>query len=139
MSDDIRKMIDKVESFNQFINENVVRTLTLYHGTCEDNGKNLIEHGWKPTNNSYGGNMGNPNYLYLSSEPKDALWFAEEKGCNTVVEIINIPIDYLRPDPEDEAGFTIKELLDRINTNGFPAKFILTKPLNNTHFKLYNV
>ena len=41
--------------------------------------------------------------------------------------------------PEDEAGFTMKELLDRIDTNGFPAKFILTKPLDNSHFKLYNV
>ena len=139
MSEDIRKMIDKVKSFNQFINENVSRTLTLYHGTCESNGKNLIENGWKPINSGYGGNMGNPNYLYLSSEPEDALWFAEEKGCNTVIEVINIPIDYLRPDPEDEAGFTMKELLDRIDTNGFPVKFILTKPLDNSHFKLYNV
>ena len=85
MSEDIRKMIDKVKSFNQFINENVSRTLILYHGTCEGNGKNLIENGWKPTNSWYGGNMGNPNYLYLSSEPQDALWFAEEKGCNTAV------------------------------------------------------
>ncbi len=76
---------------------------------------------------------------YLSSEPEDALWFAEEKGCDTVIEIINIPIDFLRPDPEDEAGFTMKELLDRIDTNGFPAKFILTRPLDNTHFKIYNV
>ena len=139
MSKDIREMINKVKSFNQFINENVGRTLTLYHGTCDSNGKNLIENGWKPMSDGYGGNMGNPNYLYLSSEPEDALWFAEEKGCNTVIEIINIPIDYLRPDPEDEAGFTMKKLLDRIDTNGFPSKFILTKPLDKTHFKLYNV
>ena len=41
--------------------------------------------------------------------------------------------------PEDEAGFTMKELLDRIDTNGFPSKFILTKPLDNSHFKPYNV
>jgi hypothetical protein len=54
------KMIDKVKSFNQFINENVDRTLTLYHGTCEGNGKKLIENGWKPINSGYGGNMGNP-------------------------------------------------------------------------------
>lgn len=52
---------------------------------------------------------------------------------------MNIPIEYLRPDPEDEAGFTMKELLDRIDTNGFPAKFILTKPLDNSHFKPYNI
>ena len=113
--------------------------ITLYHGTCESNIRNLIENGWKPTNGEYGSNMGNPNYLYLSSEPKDALWFAEEKGCNTVIEIMNIPIDYLRPDPEDEAGFTMKELLDRMDANGFPVKFILTKPLDGSYFKIYNV
>jgi hypothetical protein len=136
MSKDIRKMIDKVKSYEQILNEGVGRVLTLYHGTCGDNGKNLIENGWEPIITGYGGNMGNPNYLYLSSEPEDALWFAEEKGCDTVIEVVNVPIKYLRPDPEDEAGFTMKELLDRINTSGFPAKFVLTKPLDNTHFKI---
>jgi len=122
-------MIDKVKSFKQF------RTLTLYHGTCEANGKNLIENGWKPLNNGYGGNMGNPKYLYLSSEPEDALWFAEEKGCNTVIMLLNIPIENLRPDPEDESGFSMSELINRIDK--FPAKFILTIPLDKTYFKLY--
>lgn len=132
-------MKTNVKSFNQFINENATRTFTLYHGTCSNNGVKLIEHGWEPKNVAYGSNMGNPNYLYLSSEPEDALWFAEEKGCNTVIQVSNIPIDYLRPDPEDEAGFTMIELLDRIDNTSSPAKFILTKPLNKSHFTLYSI
>lgn len=124
-----------LKTFNKF-NENIKSTLTLYHGTCEQNSKKLIENGWEPIN-TYGSNMGNPNYLYLSSDPEDALWFAEEKGCNTIIKINNIPIEYLRPDPEDEAGFTMKDLLKTMDNNLLPAKFILTKSLNNKHFELY--
>jgi len=131
--------MNKVKNFDRFINENFNRKLTLYHGTCDENAKNLVENGWYPINTTFGGNMGNPKYLYLSSAPEDALWFAEEKGCNTIVQIVDIPIDYLRPDPEDEAGFTMKELLNRIDTSKFPAKFILTIPLNNSHFKIYKI
>lgn len=124
-------------NFGEFIKESVKTTLTLYHGTCYNNGAKLIDNGWKPLSGLVGGNMGNPNYLYLSSEPEDALWFAEERGCNTVVEISDIPIDYLRPDPEDEAGYTISELFIRMDKHNLPAKFILTKSLDSSHFSLY--
>lgn len=111
--------------------------LTLYHGTCEDNGKYLIQNGWTPSSGNQGGNMGNPSYLYLSSDPEDALWFAEEKGCGTVVKVEGVPITHLRPDPEDEAGFRMSELLDRIQNTPFPAKFVLTVPLDSPHFSLH--
>jgi len=128
-----------IKLFNRFIKENVSKNLTLYHGTCDANGKFIIENGWVSRNSGYGSNMGNPNYLYLSSEPEDALWFAQEKGCNMIIEVMDIPIEYLRPDPEDEAGFTMKDLYDRMNTNGMPSKFILTKPLDKSHFRQYNL
>lgn len=131
----MRGLINKTKAFGQILSESTNKTLTLYHGTCEENGIALIKSGWQPSTKNYGGNMGNPSYLYLSSEPEDALWFAEEKGCNTIIEVINIPIDYLMSDPEDEAGFTMKDLLDRVDISGFPAKFALTKPLNSSHFK----
>jgi len=136
MSEDIRKMIDKVKNFKQFVNESLDNTITLYHGTCLTNGENLTENGWKPINKSYGGNMGNPNYLYLTSESEDALWFAEENGCNTIIVVKNIPISFLRPDPEDEAGFTMNDLLGRMNGDGLPSKFILTKELDSIHFEI---
>ena len=131
---DLKKFI--ATTISEYLNENFNDTITLYHGTCLSNGENLIQNGWKPINNSYGGNMGNPNYLYLTSEPEDALWFAEEKGCDTVVIVKNVPISFLRPDPEDEAGFSMSDLLNRMNINGLPSKFILTKELKSNHFEI---
>lgn len=111
-------------------------TISLYHGTCLSNAENLIRNGWRPINKS-SGNMGNPNYLYLTSEPEDALWFAEENGCDAVVIVKNIPISFLKPDPEDEAGFSMADLFTRMDTSGYklPSKFILTKKLNSEHFE----
>ena len=109
-----------IQKFDQFLFETLNRKLTLYHGTCKENADNLVENGWKPSNR-IGSNMGQGQYLYLSSEPEDALWFAQEKGCDTVVEVKDIPIELLRPDPEDEAGFSMNDLLRRIDETGFPA------------------
>jgi hypothetical protein len=41
------------------------------------------------------------------------------------------------PNPKDEAGFTMSELLDRIKNTNFPLKFVLFKPLSNEYFKEY--
>ena len=77
---------------------------------------------------------GNPRYLYVTTEPEDARWFSNQIGEDTVVEIKDIPLDFLRPDPEDEAGFTMKELLNR---KGLPSKFIIIKELDKKHFRIY--
>jgi len=125
-----------IQKFDQFLFETLNRKLTLYHGTCKENADNLVENGWKPSNR-IGSNMGQGQYLYLSSEPEDALWFAQEKGCDTVVEVKDIPIELLRPDPEDEAGFSMNDLLRRIDETGFPAKFALLQELSSHYFKIY--
>jgi len=122
--------------FEEFDKEDII---TLYHGTTEHSAKALINNGWV-SGNYIGSNMGNSNYLYLTSEPEDALWFANENGGNSIVEVSNIPISYLRPDPEDEAGYTMYELLDYLysdNKYKLPVKFILTKPLDEKHFNIY--
>ncbi len=130
--------MSNIKNFNNFINENYksIDKLTLYHGTCLPNAQNIIDNGWKPLSSSYGSNMGNSNYLYLSSDKEDALWFAEEKGCNTIIMVSDIPIEYLKPDPEDEIGYTTEELLDRMYNTQIPSKFALTKPLDKEHFKI---
>ena len=115
--------------------ENLNNSLTLYHGTSLENGTRLIEFGWKPSNGKTGGNMGQSRYLYLTSDPEDAMWFANEMGENFIVEVSNIPITYLRPDPEDEAGYTMAELLDMMKSTKLPSKFVLTKELGAEHFK----
>lgn len=116
-------------------------TITLYHGTCAINGKILTENGWKPNLVGSGSNQGNPNYLYLTTEIEDARWFAEEKGCDTVLEIQNIPIEYLRFDPEDECAdlfdYSISNAISKLkNGYPFPIKFALTKELSKEHFNI---
>lgn len=114
------------------------QTLDLYHGTCEDNANVLLQNGWIPRDCNSGGNCGNSRYLYLTTEPENAMWFANENGCSTILKLSNIPIEYIRPDPEDEAGFTMDDLLDRLVNSNYklPANFILIKPLDSTYFKL---
>ena len=127
-----------IVKYKDFVNEQKTNTITLYHGTCLNNANELVKNGWKPNIYGSGSNMGDANYLYLSSDPDDALWFANEKGCQTIIELKNIPLDFLIPDPEDEAGFTMLELLQRINNTNYPAKFALYKELPSEFFKIIN-
>lgn len=129
-----------MKNFQTFIIEQVVQNkLTLYHGTSKENGEKLITNGWFPNSGNIGGNLGTPKYLYLTSDIDDAIWFANEKGENTIIEIKDIPIDFLKPDPDDEAGYTMNDLLNRINSKSkykIPSKFILTKALDSSHFNI---
>lgn len=111
--------------------------LTLYHGTNKNVADHLIKNGWQPRESGYSGNMGNPRYLYLTSDPENAMWYANEIGGDVVLEVRNIPIEYLIPDPEDEAGFTINELLNRMKKiSKMPSNFALTQSINKNHFRI---
>ena len=120
--------------------ENFNESITLYHGTCDSNATNLIENCWRRNLVKSGSNQGNPRYLYLSSGIEDAMWFAQEKGCNTVIEVNDIPIEYLIFDPEDGDAdlydYRISNAISKIK-NGYdmPIKFALTKELDKEHFK----
>jgi len=104
------------------------------------NAEYLLLNGWQPRSGEYGSNMGQSKYLYVTTGAEDALWYAEEKGCNTILIIENLPLEYLKPDPEDEAGYTMKELLNTIiEKPNFPRKFVIIKPLDKHYFKLYNI
>jgi hypothetical protein len=121
--------------------ENFTDIITLYHGTCLDNAKELVKNGWKPFSGIVGGNMGQNNYLYVTSEIEDALWFAEEKGCNTIIEIKNIPINYLKFDPEDGDAdlynYNINVAINKLK-NGYesPIKFVIIHELSADKFKI---
>jgi hypothetical protein len=110
--------------------------LTLYHGTTPDAAKALIERGWQPNQWGPGGNMGQARYLYLTTGVEDAEWFANEKGSRTVVEVMNVPIPYLIPDPEDGMEGTIEAELASASRIGFPAKLALVRPLGPEHFRI---
>ena len=107
-------------------------TYTLYHGTCSDV---LCQTGWTPGSGPQGGNMGQTRYLYLSSGAEDALWFAEEKGCSTVLVVRDVPAEYLIVDPEDGIGDTVEDELN--SPHGLPGKVALTRALGPEHFSVY--
>ena len=114
--------------------------ITLYHGTSKESAMNLIKNGWQPNSSNSGSNMGQSKYLYLTSEKDDAIWFANEKGENNIVEVKNIPISALIFDPEDGDSDLFNDINDAIEKikNGYPMpiKFALTKSLSSEHFRL---
>ena len=112
-------------------------TVTLYHGTCENYEEVLLKNGYSPRKPNlsgkmvwYGGQGGQPQYLYLSLTPESANWYACKKGNDgSVIEISNIPKSYLKVDPEDGMYNTVDEELERGNS------LILCKPLSPNNFK----
>lgn len=141
--DEAQTKIDEIREEKESLNElfeNISNSdsITLYHGTSKESANEFLKNGWSPRKEGAGANFGNPKYLYLTSEPEDALWFAQEKGEDTIVKVSNIPLSYLKPDPEDEAGFTMKELLDRIKNSNSPSKFALFQPLDSSHFQAFS-
>jgi hypothetical protein len=114
-----------------------LRLLTLYHGTCAHNAKMICKDGWQPHSGApYGASHGGQSdYLYMSTDEEDALWFAEEQGCTTVIQVINVPIDYLIVDPEDGCSETVEEEI----SGPYPGKVALTRALGPEHFILSQV
>jgi hypothetical protein len=106
----------------------------LYHGACADSAKVITRIGWTPRSGSVGGNQGQSRYLYLSTGFEDALWFAQQKGCSTVVEVRDVPFDYLIVDPEDGSYDSLADEL--AGHHGLPGKVALVKPLPASHFRI---
>lgn len=109
-------------------------TVTLYHGTCPESAKILLANGWQPRTASPGANMGQSQYLYLTTELDDALWFAQEKGCDTVLKVSNVPMSILKVDPEDGVGDTVYDELN--SSTGAPGKVVAVRPLGKEHFSI---
>jgi len=124
-----------MRDFINIVSENTMIIPVLYHGTCSHSAENLIKNGWTPRSWAQGANMGQSRYLYLSSDSDDALWFAEEKGCNTVVQVKNVPTDLLRVDPEDGIGSSVIDELN--NPHGLPGKVVLISALGPEYFSIH--
>ena len=106
----------------------------LYHGTDRESAENLIANGWTPNTWGQGGNMGQARYLYLTNGRENALWFAQEKGEDCVLEVTGVPLSFLNVDPEDGFGDTVEEELT--SEHGLPGNVVLTKPLPASHFRI---
>lgn len=107
--------------------------VTLYHGTCAGNAESLCANGWTPNSGTVGGNQGQTRYLYLTSGIEDAEWFANEKGCTTVLAV-TVPMASLIVDPEDGIGDTVEDEIN--NSMGLPGKVALTRPVGPEAFKV---
>lgn len=98
----------------------------LYHGTTPENAERLLKNGWEPNIAPSGGNCGQARYLYLSTEFEDALWFSQQKGCDVVLEVRNVPFEHLKVDPEDGVYDRLEEEMNQ--PTGLPGKVVLWKP-----------
>lgn len=110
-------------------------TITLYHGTTSESAGLLIQNGWHPNSFVSGSQCGQSRYLYLTTHPEDALWFANEKGSETVLELKDVPYSMLRVDPEDGISETIEEEIG--SPHGLPGKLVLTQTVEASFFELY--
>ncbi len=109
--------------------------ITLFHGTTKESAEMLMKTGWVPNSGRITANMGNRKYFYLTSDPEDALWFANEVGDETVLMVSNIPISGLYPDPDDSSGYSLEELLKSMYKH--PSKFIVKTPISASQFSIY--
>lgn len=131
MSKEIREQINKIRSKQEEMKEN--ETFTMYHGTSVEGEKLLLKYGWKPYQVLRGSQQGNPAYLYVSSTPEGAEWYAAEKGNGgSVIMIKNIPKSFLGVDPEDHIYTNLDTELEH-NT-----QFTIRNPLNPDHFSRYD-
>lgn len=119
-----------MKSFLEF-NSNKI---TLYHGTCPHSATKLIKYGWKPNSGNRGNNLGNAKFLYVSTSLDDALWYANEKGCNIGLSIVVSKTD-IRVDPEDGTYDTIEQELSGGRFQ-LPGKFIIINPINAKQIKV---
>jgi hypothetical protein len=95
----------------------------------------MCKTGWQPNQVSQGGNMGQTRYLYLTNGAENARWFANEKGCDFVLVVRDVPASFLRVDPEDGMADSVEEELGHPR---LPGNVVLTRPLGPEHFSLYH-
>lgn len=124
--------------------------MKLYHGTCDDSAQSMLKNGWRPNDYGRGNNWGSPKFLYLTTSPYDAEWFAIDKGCNSVLRV-DIPKNDLHIDPDD--GIFSYEYWSAIKNNdkksakkylemefntmkSVPAKFVAYKPIKSNNFSI---
>lgn len=123
--------------FQEFIKENSDNDLiTLYHGSSEYNEKALLENGWEPHKSTSGNQQGNPAYLYLTTTPESACWYACMKGNDKNVLEVTLPKSYLRVDPEDALWSPLSSDIDKELNRG-ETNFVCIKPINKEAFKKY--
>jgi len=116
-----------------------MKKITVYHGTCDSDADYLLQNGYNPNNKNtmVGGNIGQRGLLYVTTEPENAFWFAQEKGCDVVLEISDVSIEALIVDPEDGYGESVEEELKFSKETGVPAYLAVNDKLDKRQFSHY--
>ncbi len=108
MSEDIRKMIDKVKNFKQFVNENVNLDKKYYHSTFGRNIDDIMKNGLKNGLSNVVKSLYpiDSGYVYMTDNVDTAEWFAKnyikqtgEEDDIYVLEISGIDNKSLKKDP----------------------------------------
>lgn len=107
---------------------------TLYHGTTLRSAERMLSEGWSPHSHPSGSQCGRPHLLCLTTTPDNALWYAQEKGCTTVLEI-TVPLTHLGVDPDDGVADTVTEECQL--PHGLPGNLVCKRPLPSTAFRLH--
>jgi len=115
---------------------NLDPSIILYHGTTEDAAASLMSGGWKPGLSVVGANQGQARLLYLTNVPENALWFAQEKGGETVLKV-RVPLEYLMVDPEDGIGDNVADEFDKTRQWNLPACLASWRPLPAECFEVH--
>jgi hypothetical protein len=107
-------------------------TVSLYHGTSIRNAERLLNYGWSPNSSIIGSNGGSTQYLYLTNEFDNAKWYADRTDDPVVILVKNIPIQWLKVDPDDGVEDTVLDELN--NPLGLPGNVVLHHALSVDHF-----
>lgn len=115
-----------------------ITTITVFHGTCEENANLLVKNGWQPNNHIKGSQQGQTRFLYVTNMIENAKWYANEKGCDSIVKIL-VPLSSLMVDTEDGIGDSVEEELSLSKLNKTPANMVIYKPIDSKFFEIINV
>jgi hypothetical protein len=125
MSEDIRKMIDKVKNFKQFVNENTVKTIQLIHITTPEIANDIKLNGFQPKqfiDYKYYSDLGKEG-IYFYDNRRQAQFYAgfligKTKIDKVAMIFVDAPLNVVIKSEKLEDGYFIKsENLDNIKIN----------------------
>ena len=126
-----------MKTFLEYITEanSESKIYVLYHGTTTASAENLLKNGWRPDSWCQGNQCGQTKYLYLTNEPENAEWYAQEKDSGVVLKVL-VDKNNLKVDPEDGTADNIEDELSL--KYGLPGSVVAVGPIPKENFSYFN-
>ncbi|WP_371436167.1 hypothetical protein [Polaromonas sp.] len=108
----------------------------LFHGTTRENALQLLKVGCggrAPT----GANQGSRSLLYVTTDPRNALWFSQQAGERVVLQV-RVPAAQLVVDPEDGTHDSVEEELQTSMVTRVPGTLAVVGTLGQAAFAVHN-